>query len=180
MVKNTHSALPWHSLAMLSGLMGIFMLSSSPAFAVPMQNDPEGFQGISWGTLLKNVEDLVLVNTWEHIEEFEFKGGPPPLGETPVESVKLSTIEGQFARAMIRYQGGKTHGRIMAYLQAQYGAIQRIPGSMVRGLNQQFNWRGSETEINLTYREMGEQGYVFIESRTLAPRFNDTLPERSP
>lgn len=179
MMKNNHSALSWQGLALLLGLMGMLMLSLSPAFAAPMQNDPEGFQGIPWGTLLKNVQNLVLVDTWEHIEEYQFKGGPPPLGEAPVESVKLSTIEGQFARAMIRYQGEKTHGRIMAYLQAQFGTIQRIPGSMVRGLNQQFNWRGSETEINLTYRAMGEQGYVFIESRTLAARFNDTLPDHS-
>jgi hypothetical protein len=48
---------------------------------------------------------------------------------------------------------------------------------MMRGLNQQFNWRGPNTEANLTYQENVERGFVSIESRNLSPRFNDFLPE---
>ena len=48
---------------------------------------------------------------------------------------------------------------------------------MARGLNQQYNWRGSDTEINLTYQAGTERGYIFIDSRTLAPRFNDYITD---
>ena len=48
---------------------------------------------------------------------------------------------------------------------------------MTRGLNQQYNWRGTETEINLTYQAGTERGYIFIDSRTLAPRFNDDITD---
>ncbi len=147
--------------------------------AVPMQNDPEGFQGISWGSTLKTVKALTLTSAWDQFEEYAFKAGPPRLGRASLTSVKLTTIGGQFARVTIHYHGAKTHAQVLAYLEGRHGAIERWPGSMVRGLNQQFNWRGPETEVNLTYQGMGERGYIFIESRTLAPRFTDVLSEHS-
>jgi hypothetical protein len=48
---------------------------------------------------------------------------------------------------------------------------------MTRGAGQQFNWRGTDTEVNLTYETLKELGYIFIDSAVLAPRFNDSLPE---
>ena len=147
--------------------------------AMPMQNDPEGFQGISWGSSLNTVKGLTMTSSWDQFKEYEFKAGPPPLGHAPLGSVKLSTVGGKFARVTIHYHGENTHVQVLAYLEERYGVIERWPGSMVRGLNQQFNWRGPETEINLTYQRMGERGYIFIESRTLAPRFIDILSEHS-
>jgi hypothetical protein len=82
-----------------------------------------------------------------------------------------------FARVTIRYQGEASHKRIMAYVQQQFGPLEHIPGQMMRGLNQQYNWRGAETEINLTYNASTERGYIFIDSRSLAPRFNDQLAD---
>lgn len=145
-----------------------------------MLNDPEGFQGILWGASLSDMDTLVLINSWRHVDEYEFRDGPPQLGGASLESVKLSTVGGAFARVTIHYQGAKTHSEIFSHLQSRFGPIERMPGSMMRGLSQQYNWRGPETEINLTYRGMGERGIIFIESRTLAPRFNEGLPERSP
>jgi hypothetical protein len=48
---------------------------------------------------------------------------------------------------------------------------------MMRGLNQQFTLRSDETEVRLTYQSFQERGNVFIESRTLSPRFNDVLAD---
>ncbi len=142
-----------------------------------MQNDPGGYRGISWGASLSANDDVVLLSTWQHIDEYEFKDGPPGLGDATLEVVKLSTVSGEFARVTIRYHGKENHDQIVAYLESHYGPIERMPGSMMRGLNQQYNWRGPETELNLTYQAMGERGFIFIESRTLAPHFLDTLPD---
>jgi len=60
-------------------------------------------------------------------------------------------------------------------MEQRYGPLQRIPGQMMRGLNQQYTWRGTESEINLTYHASTERGFIFLESRTLAPRFNDQI-----
>jgi hypothetical protein len=99
-------------------------------------------------------------------------------GDVPVESIRYLTVDHLFARVTIRYQGESAHKRIMTYLQEQFGPLERLlPGQMMRGLNQQYNWRGTETEINLTYNASTERGFIFIDSRTLAPRFNDQLAD---
>jgi hypothetical protein len=89
----------------------------------------------------------------------------------------LSSIEGQFARVTIRYKGEDVHRKILAYLEEEYGPIERIPGQMMRGLNQQYTWRGDESELNLTYQASTERGFIFLDSRTLAPRFNDYITD---
>lgn len=86
---------------------------------------------------------------------------------------RLLSVDEQFARVTIRYQGDPAHKNIMAYLEREFGKIERIPGQMLRGLNQQYSWRGTDTEINVTYQASTEKGFVFIDSRSLAPRFND-------
>lgn len=153
-------------------------LPGSTAFgAADIQRDPQGFNGLPWGSSLAGRPDFTLVASFEPIMEYELAQGPVPLGEARVNSMRFSTIEGRFARVTIRYRGQATHDRVMAYLQATFGPADRTQGSMLRGLNQQFNWRGSDTEVTLTYESNDERGYLFIESRQLAGRFNDALPE---
>lgn len=155
----------------------IAFIGPSLTSAGDMVNDPKGFHGIQWGSSLVKVPDLQLVSSSEeHIQEYELKQGPLPLGEAKVEYMKFLAYDGEFARVAIRYKGKKTHAQVLAHLQAQYGPIDRSPGSMMRGLNQQFNWRGTDTEINLTYEAKGERGFIFVDSRNLAPKFNQFLP----
>jgi len=92
-------------------------------------------------------------------------------------SILYVSLDDQFARVMIRYQGEQVHKHVLRFLENQFGGLERIPGQMARGLNQQFTWRGSDTEITLTYQAGTERGYIFIDSRTLAPRFNDYLTD---
>lgn len=140
-------------------------------------NDPKGFRNIPWGAALANQAELTLVQNMDRVMGYEAKQEPPRLGEAKVDSVRLFTIDGQFGRVTIRYQGKDAHDAVLVYLQSQFGPIDRSPGSMMRGLNQQYNWRGADTEINLTYEAKRERGYLFIESRNLSPRFNDALAD---
>ncbi len=92
-------------------------------------------------------------------------------------SILYVSLDDQFARVIIRYQGEQIHKQVLRFLEGQFGGLDRIPGQMARGLNQQYTWRGSETEISLTYQAGTERGYIFIDSRTLAPRFNDSITD---
>jgi hypothetical protein len=148
--------------------------------AAVLMNDPKGFRGIAWGSALANVPDLNQVVSGEHIAEYELKQGTPHLGDAKIESMRFVAYDGEFARVTIRYRGKKTHEQVLAYLQSQYGPIDRSPGSMMRGLNQQFDWRGTETEITMTYEARGERGFISIDSMLLAPKFNDLLPISEP
>jgi hypothetical protein len=142
-----------------------------------MVNDPNGYHGIAWGAPLAQAPDLTLIKTVERLSEFDLKAGTPTLGDAKVESMRFIAIDEQFARVVIRYTGKNTHEQMLVYLQKQYGPLDRTPGSMMRGLNQQFNWRGSDTEVNLVYESARDRGFVFIESRVLAAKFNEGLSE---
>ena len=158
-------------------LAGSILCGPALAGAVSMTNDPKGFHNIVWGSALNTRADLEPTRQGPNIIDYRFKNSPPMFAEIPVESLQLSTVDDQFARVTVRYRGEETHKKILAYLESEFGRMERLPGQMLRGLNQQYNWRGSESEINLTYQAGTERGYVFIDSRTLAPRFNDLLAD---
>lgn len=150
-------------------------IAPAPAYAGNLVNDPQGFRGIPWGSSLTDLENLTLTDSGERVKRYDMKQEPLTLGEARVDSMRLYTIDGKFARAAIYYRGQSVHNLVVAYLESKFGPIDRAPGSMVRGLNQQYNWRGTDTEINLTYQGQGERGFLFIESRALAPRLTDAL-----
>lgn len=157
----------------------IGLILPTQATAVSMLNDPKGFRDIAWGLSLTTRPELELTREGPHIQEYEFRDTPHTFAGIAVESVRLSTVDEQFARVTVRYKGEATHKHIMSYLEKQFGLIERIPGQMMRGLNQQYNWRGVETEVNVTYQGATERGYIFLDSRTLAPRFNDHITDSS-
>jgi hypothetical protein len=169
---------PLAALALTAGLVYAIVLAPTPcAHAVGMTNDPKGFNNIPWGAALDGRPELTVANSTPHVKEYDLKNGPLTLGEAKVDMMRFSTFDGKFARVTIRYRGKQVHTQVLAYLQAQYGSIDRTPGQTMRGVNQQYNWRGTDTEINMTYTGQGERGFLFIESALLAPRFSDLLAE---
>jgi hypothetical protein len=166
----------WYSiLACLILLEAAFRVHPAPA--VPMINDPKGFGGIPWGTGLRDRPDVEATRSGMNIQEYRFKSDAPSFAGAQMKSIVFLSVDDQFARVTIRYQGDLVHKQVLQYLETQFGPLERIPGQMTRGLNQQYNWRGPETEINLTYHASTERGYLFIDSRTLAPRFNDHIAD---
>lgn len=147
-------------------------------FAATPASQP-GFQGIPWGSALEELPQLVLVEPAEQVDIYEYKEGPPSFANEPVDYIRLYAIDNQFARVMIRYRSEDTHNRIKQALESEFGKIQHHPGSMIRGLNQEYSWRLDETEISLSYRGLGERGLLMIQSRILAPRFLDLLSDHT-
>ena len=96
-----------------------------------------------------------------------------------MESVKLYGIEDKYARALFRYKGAATHKSLLQYLEGRFGKSGPSHGGMMRGLNQQYTWRGPETEITITYHGFRERGFLAAESRVLAPRFLDVHGDHS-
>jgi hypothetical protein len=152
------------------------VIAAEPLWAVLMMNDPKGFQNITWGTPLTARQDLETMQSGTHVAEYRRKTEPLTFAGAEMTSILYVSIDDQFARVTIRYQGEQVH-KVLNFLETQFGSLQRVPGQMTRGLNQQYNWRGSDTEINLTYQAGTERGYIFIDSRTLAPRFNDDITD---
>lgn len=147
------------------------------AWSSSMLNDPKGFHNIPWGTALSSRPELKPVRSSPRIVEYLHKEQPASFAGAEVTSIVYVSLNDQFARVVIRYHGDRIHREVLSHLQNRFGQLDRMPGQMARGLTQQYNWRGPDTEINLTYQTSTERGYVFIDSRTLAPRFNDYITD---
>ena len=172
---NFHPLQRLHLVLTILIVLGYSSLLVQPVNAVPMVNDPKGFEGIPWGAAFSETADFVLVENSPHIKGYELKQGPPPLGPAKVDSMRFLTLDGQFARVVIRYHGKATHDQIVAYFQSRYGPLDQTPGQISKGLVQQLNWQGDESGIGLTYESLNDRGIIFFEYRPSALKFSEGL-----
>jgi hypothetical protein len=158
---------PWIRRTSLICLLFSLILEGTLAFAVPMQNDPNGFEGIPWGAAFSETDTFVKVEDTGRSQTYELKTGAPSLGSAKVGSMKFVTIDGKFARVTVRYQGKATHDQILAYLQSLYGSLDRTPGQFTGGPVKFYSWTGFESDINLRYEIGTDRGIIFFESQEL-------------
>ena len=168
--RSTRSQSYW--LMTLIAVVALWM-QAVPALAIPMQNDPNGFEGIPWGTAFTESDQFVNVEDAGRVQTFELKTTPPTLGPATVESMKFSTIEGKCARVMVKYTGKETHDRLLAFLQQQFGPIDQTPGQMAGGAVKFFNWQGPDSAIILRYDLRTSQGVIFFESEAFRVKLNE-------
>lgn len=161
---------PW------GGIVLCLALQTTPAAAVPIADDPNGFEGIPWGTTLSDRDRFVLIEEADHIQTYEPKEQPPRLGATPVESICFTTFQNRFGRVTVRYSNTVTHDSILAYLQSTYGPLDRTPGQIAVGPVRVYAWHGFHTDVTLRFESRLDRGIIFFESRTLRERW----PEESP
>ncbi|WP_447977877.1 hypothetical protein [Candidatus Nitrospira bockiana] len=159
-------------LRLLIGLV-LALVPRGAVWAVPMTHDPGGFEGIPWGASFSETPEFVLVESSPRIKGYELRQGPPPLGTARVTSMRFLTVDGKFARVVIRYQGQDAHDRIVAYFERTFGPLDRTPGQLADVHVHQLNWRGPHTEINLTYEQRTERGTIFFEQYALADAFQE-------
>ena len=165
-----------------AGLVTVFcamLLLSGFAFAVQMKEDPKGFEGIPWGATLSESETFGKVEDSGRLKTYELKGGPPSFGSTKVESVRFTTVDDQFARVTVRYQGKEVHDQLMTFLQSRYGPLDRTPGQFAGGAVKLFAWQGEETAVSLRYETRTDRGIIFFENPLLASRIEGAMaPEQ--
>lgn len=164
---HTPSGLLWGAVL---GLTLAAWLPCPAAHAVPMTNDPRDFEGIPWGAELKESDDFQVVDRSPRIVTFERKNGPPSFGGHAVESMKFVSIDGKFSRVTIRYHSLEAHKGIVSYLESRFGALDRTPGQFANASIQTLNWKGSDTDIMLTFNPQSQRGIIFYESQSLAQR----------
>ena len=165
---------PWVCRIFLICLFFSLTLQGAIASAVPMQNDPNGFEGIPWGATFSETDTFIKVEDAGRSQTYELKIGTPSLGTVQVDSMRFVTSEGKFARVTVRYQGKATHDQILAYLQSLYGPLDRTPGQIAGGPVKVFSWTGFETDVNLRYETGTDRGIIFFESQELRRKMTDS------
>ncbi|MGE3558524.1 MAG: hypothetical protein AB7J53_06135 [Nitrospira sp.] len=158
-------------VAVLAYLLG----SMSTVLAVPIVNDPNGFEDLPWGTIWSQSERFVKIDDTGRIRTYEPNGYTPKLGTTVVDSIRFTTFENKFGRVMIRYSGNETHEHILDYLQSLYGPLDRTPGQIAVGSVKVYAWHGVHTEVTLRFESGLARGIIFFESRTLPEKLVDDI-----
>lgn len=161
--------LPLRLTAILFGLL----LQTAQALAVPILNDPNGFEGLPWESALTEGDQYRKVEEAGRLLSYELKTGQPALGTIPVEVLRYTTFDGKFGRVLVRYQGKDTHEQILAYPQTKYGPLDRTPGQISVGPIRVYAWHGFDTEITLRYESRIERGVIFFESRILREKLSE-------
>lgn len=152
----------------------LFLLGWGPsALAVPIMNDPNGFEDLSWGSRWLETQQFAKVDDSGRIRSYEPHGRTPVLGSTEVESLRFTTFEHKLGRVTVRYSGDETHEKIMSYLQSKYGPLDRTPGQIAIGSVKVYAWRGVHTEVTLRFETGPKRGIIFFESRTLPEKLAD-------
>ena len=172
MPRRLHTG-PWVSRIFFIGLFFSLILQGTLTSAVPMQNDPNGFEGIPWGATFSETDTFVKVEDTGRSQTYELKIATPSLGTVRVDSMRFVTSEGKFARVTVRYQGKATHDQILAYLQSLYGPLDRTPGQIAGGPVKFFSWTGFETDVNLRYETGTDRGIIFFESQELRRKITE-------
>jgi hypothetical protein len=157
----------------VAGLIVAVVLSDTFAVAVPIINDPNGFEDIPWGAVFSETEQFVKVEEAGRLQTYELKGTPPALGTTPVDSMRFTTFAEKFGRVTVRYSGKDIHEGILTYLQSKYGPLDRTPGQIAVGPVKVYAWHGFDTEVTLRYETKVERGIIFFESRTLREKLSE-------
>ena len=150
------------------------ILHGTLAFAIPMQNDPNGFEGILWGAMLSESDTFTKVEDTGQSQTYELKSGAPSLGPVKVDSMRFVTSEGKFARVSVRYQGRTTHDQILVYLQSLYGSLDRTPGQIASGSVKFYSWTGFETDVSLRFETGNDRGIIFFESQELRRKITES------
>ncbi|MCC6139571.1 MAG: hypothetical protein IT389_03025 [Nitrospira sp.] len=159
-------------LRLTAALLGM-LLQTALAFAVPIVNDPNGFEGLPWESAIAEGDRFTKVEEAGRLLSYELKSGQPVLGTIPVEVLRFTTFDGKFGRVLVRYHGKETHEHILAYLQTQYGPLDRTPGQISVGPIRVYAWHGFDTEITLRYESRMERGIIFFESRILREKLSE-------
>ncbi|MDH5639843.1 MAG: hypothetical protein OEY28_01010 [Nitrospira sp.] len=158
------------------GLALCLTLHGTLAPAVPIEEDPNGFEDIPWGSVLSDKDRFIQVEDNGHSQTYERKDHPPMLGTTPVDSVRFTTFRDRFGRVTVRYSGKAAHDAIMTHLQSMYGQLDRTPGQIAVGPVKVYAWHGFQTEVTLRFEANAERGIIFFESRTLPERWSEDIP----
>jgi hypothetical protein len=157
----------------LAAVIFCVLHAATPALAVPLVNDPNGFENIPWGTSLAAMEQFARVEDAGRLAIYEQTKQAPALGTITVDSIRFTTFEKKFGRVTLRYSGSETHERILIYLQSKYGPLDRTPGQITVGPVKVYVWHGFYTEVALRFETGTDRGIIFFESLTLPEKLLD-------
>jgi hypothetical protein len=146
-----------------------------PAGGARIIDDPNGFNGYTWGTAmaafpsLKLVKDLGSTDFVSSVGVYEIPGETLALNGVPVSEIHYRFIDGQLESVQLRYAGRENREKLMRWVEDHYGKVTPADRKMVNAVQ----WFGDKTTVTLSWNFTSQQGMLLFISQALNHKFNE-------
>jgi hypothetical protein len=161
---------------------GLFILlilavgqSVVPAGAAPIVDDPNGFNGYTWGMPLakfpafKLFRDLGNTDFVDKIGVYENPGEVMTLNGATLGKIHYRFTDNQLESIQLRYKGRENRDKLMRWIEERYGKVSLHERKMINSVQ----WFGDQTTVTLSYDAVLQQGTLWFVSRTLNNLYNE-------
>lgn len=166
--------------AFVNGALALGVLAGSlppaPAVAARILDDPNGFNGYTWGTshsiypALQHVEEVGSTGSGEKFGVYEKPGEVVTLNGVPLTKVRYRFVGDGLESIVLSYEGRENRDKLMRWLEEQYGKLTPAERRMLG----QVEWLGDKTEITLSYNLGRKDGALLFISRALGERIRNS------
>jgi hypothetical protein len=121
-----------------------------------LQNEPETFRGIKWGTDAKDLPEFQKFNEEPSgMSLYYRKNDKLKIGEADIESIVYGFYKGKFLTVFIHYGGYSNFDILRSTLFQLYG-----DGSQENQLIEHYKWRGNALTIDFEYNKITKKGMI--------------------
>ena len=151
-------------------------LPSAPAWAVRIRDDPNGFNGYTWGTSptrypsLQHVKDVGSTGSGEKLSVYENPGEVVTLSGVSITRIQYRFVGDHLESIVLSYEGRENRDKLVRWLEEYYGKLT----SAERRMLAQVEWLGDKTEVTLSYNLGRKDGTLLFISRALGGRLSDS------
>lgn len=144
-------------------VFAVFAFATLPGVAADLNDDPEGFDGIRWGTSPPDLPGLELIKEEGDFKTFTKRGSATAVCEIIPDRIKYQFFKERLELVLVSYHGKETHDELVACALRRYGPIPRMkPRTVLR-----VDWEGPATIVSLAYDPYTHEGTLSFSSRAI-------------
>jgi hypothetical protein len=143
-------------------LLPLFVfLAFSNFTALAFQNEPDGFRGIKWGTDIRKLPDMVLLEREGDVKIYYRKFDKLKIEDVYVDEIVYRFCKNRFCAVHILFDGFSNFTKLKSVLVRQHGQGE----NQNRHLEKYF-WLGANVNIDIEYNKVERKGGIryFVKS----------------
>ncbi len=133
-------------------------------YSFSYQNEPDGFRGIKWGSNIKNLRGLKLVENHKDEKYYIRKADKLKIGGAALKSIAYGFHKDRFYFVYIRFKSIINFSSIKETLFEQYGA-----GVQDNKSKEEYVWLGGDVDISLQYNDISQKGKIYYFFKPISP-----------
>lgn len=157
--------------------LGLLLMGAGleTALAGKITNEPQGFNGYTWGgrsadyPALKLLSDPTAANPLPGVEVYENPGEVLTVNGVTFTKVYYRFYKGQLGNIQLWYEGRENREKLLKWIEENYG---KLP--LVERKQKQIEWHGQSTVITLGYDVTNNKGGLWFTYLIFSPFDNAT------